>query len=98
MQTRVIGRIGQDIFGRGRGSPPPQSSNFFLRVGNRDKAADHLLLMFAEVRIPAVEDQHCPVPVAAVPRLMLDRVVEGERLALAPLAGLTADSKRTACR
>src|SRR5438067_1508352 len=54
--------------------------------------------MLAKMRVPAVEDEQCAILVAAVPRFMLDRVVERERLALAPFAGLAADPESAARR
>src|SRR5215467_10522678 len=47
--------------------------------------------MVAEMRIPRIDDEHRAVTSAAVPCLVLDRVVERERLAFYPASNLAAD-------
>src|SRR5690348_18510598 len=81
-----------------RGAARAFASAAFLRVGDGEQTADHVALMLAEIRVPAVEDEERAILIAGVPRLMLDRVVESEGLALAPLARLAADPKGAAGR
>src|SRR3954466_3887540 len=54
--------------------------------------------MIAEIRVPGIDNQDCAVSGAAVPGLMLDRVVEGEGLVLLPGARLAADAEFASLR
>src|SRR4029079_10818813 len=67
-----------------------------LGLGDGAHVEDHSLLVRAEVRVPAIEDQQRAIFTALVPRLMLDRVVEREGLTYTPLADLAADPKAAA--
>src|SRR4051794_26909641 len=50
--------------------------------------------MLAEIGVPDVDDEDRAVAIAAVPCLMLNRVVKCERLPLDPLSSLAADAER----
>ena len=65
-----------------------------LNVGGSVLATDHGSLMVAKIWIPYINDQDRAVTLAAVPCLMLARVVEGECPAFDPIAGLTAYTER----
>src|SRR3954452_1457914 len=67
-----------------------------LDVGRSVEAADHGPLVVAEVPGPHIDDEDRAVAGAAVPGFVLDRVVEGECMALDPAARLAADAELAA--
>src|SRR4029453_2921197 len=62
-----------------------------LGLRNGEHLEDHPLLVRAEMGVPAIEDQQRAILVAVVPCFMLDRIVEGEGLAIAPPRALSAN-------
>src|SRR4029079_5737444 len=71
-------------------------SDRLLLIGHCKQPADHLTLMFAEMRVPTIENQDCAVLVTLVPGFMLDRVFERKGLALSPFARFPAHPERAA--
>jgi len=63
-----------------------------MLVGCFIEAADHRALMVAEMGIPYVDDEDGAIPVAAIPRLMFDCIVERESFPHSPLAGFSRSS------
>src|SRR5450432_1653793 len=66
---------------------------FAVELANRrDKIGHRLALDFAQMRIPAIHDQHHPRALAAVPRFVLEGVIERDAAAFLPYVFLTADT------
>ena len=59
------------------------------------QVADQCPLTRFDAGIPAIEDQHDAGQVAVVPGFVLDGVVKGEGLALAPVHSVATDPKAT---
>src|SRR5512141_1374709 len=63
-----------------------------------DEPRDRVDFDGGKVRVPAIDDQHDARLLAAVPRLMLERVVERDALAFLPGVVLAADADRAVVR
>src|SRR5688572_998458 len=64
-----------------------------MSVDGLEQRHDELPFVLGQLRAPDVEQQYDPRPVASVPGLVLDRIVEGPALAFDPVACFVADAE-----